>query len=91
MQRGTLKGPGAERKQKFQESLVNNLKDSDDDRDQYLGKLLGVAFRSAVAHDGRSSTPRARLRIQASNFGSVQVLLAATQGDCSASTIMAEY
>ncbi|MCJ1428187.1 late secretory pathway protein avl9 [Sticta canariensis] len=37
---GTRKGPGAERKQKFQESLVNSLKDSDNDRDQYLGLPL---------------------------------------------------
>ena len=43
MQRRTLKGPGVERKQKFQESLVSSVKDPDDDRDQYLGKHLGVA------------------------------------------------
>lgn len=59
---------------------MNNLKAIDDDRDQYLGKHFDLAFPSMVAHDGRSSTTRAHLRIQASNFGSVQVLFAAAQG-----------
>ena len=65
--------------QNFQESLAKNLQDTEDD--QYLGRLGAFLMDGASSSRSRPVVKRTHTRIQVPNFGALQMLLAATEGD----------
>lgn len=72
-------GLGLKIGQKFQESLVKNLQDTEDD--QYLGGQENFLTNEDSGSRFRSFIKGAHTRIQAPNPGALQMLLTATEGE----------